>query len=39
MDIRKKFVTIQVVRHQHGLPREVMGASFLGTPTVRLDGL
>jgi len=38
LDIRKKFFTVRVVKHQHRLPREVGKASSLGTFKVRLDG-
>ena len=38
MDRRKKFFTINVVRHWHRLPREEVDALFLETLKVRLDG-
>ena len=38
MDIRKKFLTLQVMKHQHRLPREVVGAPSLETIKVRLEG-
>ena len=37
MDRKKTFFTIRVVRHWHGLPREVVNASSLETLMVRLD--
>jgi len=38
LDRRKKFFTINVVRHWHRLPREEVDALFLETLKVRLDG-
>ncbi|KFW09956.1 hypothetical protein N327_07000, partial [Fulmarus glacialis] len=37
LDIRKKFITLRVVKHWHRLPREVVDAPSLGTFQVRLD--
>jgi len=37
-NIRKKFFTIRVVKHQHMLPREVVDAPSLETFKARLDG-
>ena len=38
MDIMKTFFTVRVLRHWNRLPREVVGALFLETFKVRLDG-
>ena len=32
------FSTVRMVRHQHGLPREVVGAPSMETSKVRLYG-
>ena len=37
LGIRKKFLTVRVVRRWHRLPREVVGAPSLGTLKVSLD--
>jgi len=37
LDIRQKFFTMQVVKHWHRLPREVVDAPCLETSKVRLD--
>jgi len=37
LDIRKKFFTMKVVKHWHGLPREVFDAPPLETFNARLD--
>jgi len=37
LDIRKKSLTVGVVRHWHGLSREVVDAPCLETVKVRLD--
>jgi len=38
LDIRKKFFTMRVVKHWHGLPREAVAAPFLELFKARLDG-
>jgi len=38
LDVTKRFFTIQVVRHWHRLPREVVDAASLETFKVRLEG-
>ncbi|KFQ76618.1 hypothetical protein N335_05438, partial [Phaethon lepturus] len=38
LDIRKKFLTVRVVKHWPRLPREVVDAPSLATFQVRLDG-
>ncbi|KFV51302.1 hypothetical protein N341_02670, partial [Tyto alba] len=38
LDIRKKVFTMRVVRHWHGLPRELVDAPSLETFKTRLDG-
>jgi len=38
LDIRKKFLTKQVLKHWHRLPREVVEAVSLETFKVRLNG-
>jgi len=39
VDIKKNFFTVDVVRHWHRLPREVVDAPSLETLKVRLDGI
>ncbi|KFR14246.1 hypothetical protein N306_11784, partial [Opisthocomus hoazin] len=38
LDIRKKFFTMRVVKHWHGLPREAVEAPSLETFKARLNG-
>jgi len=38
LDVRKKFLTVKVVKHWHRLPREVADAPSLETSKGRLDG-
>ena len=38
LDIRKKFLTVRVVRHWHGLSREAVDAPSLEVFQARLDG-
>ncbi|KFQ15498.1 hypothetical protein N330_04856, partial [Leptosomus discolor] len=37
LEIRKKFFTMRVVKHQNRLPTEVVEAQSLGTFKVKLD--
>jgi len=37
LDIRKKFLTMRIVKHWHGLPREVVEAPSPETFKTRLD--
>jgi len=37
LDIRKKFLTVRVVRHWNTLPREVVDVPFMETFKLRLD--
>jgi len=39
LHLRKKFLTIRVMRHWHRLTREVVDAPSLETPKVRLEKL
>ena len=38
LEIRKKFFMMRVVKHWHGLPRELVDAPSLEAFKVRLDG-
>ncbi|KFP09379.1 hypothetical protein Z169_05508, partial [Egretta garzetta] len=38
LDIRKKFLTMKVMKHWNGLPREVVEAPSLETFKARLHG-
>jgi len=38
LDVRKKFLTMRVVKHQNRLPREVVNAPSLETFKARLNG-
>ncbi|KFP76239.1 hypothetical protein N310_04369, partial [Acanthisitta chloris] len=38
LDIRKKFLTVRVLRHWHRLSREAVAAPSLGVFQARLDG-
>jgi len=38
LDIRKKFFTMRVVKHQHRSPREAVAAPSLEVFKARLDG-
>ncbi|KFQ92159.1 hypothetical protein Y956_05737, partial [Nipponia nippon] len=38
LDLRKKFLTVRVVRHWHRLPREAVDAPSLEVFKARLDG-
>jgi len=38
LDVRKKFLTINVLKHWNSLPRELVDAPYLETFKVRLDG-
>jgi len=38
LDIRKKFFTMRVMKHWHGLPREAVAAPSLAVLKARLDG-
>jgi len=38
LDIRKKFLTVRVVKHWHRLPREAVDAPSLEVFKARLDG-
>ncbi|KFU89855.1 hypothetical protein M959_01961, partial [Chaetura pelagica] len=38
LDIRKKFLTVRVVRHWNRLPREAVDAPSLAVVKTRLDG-